>query len=128
VFWLCEEGDDDAFRVGVAISIGEVVCIVIWSGASTLSKVGGVVGCEFEEGGESWSWSMSECQSPGVGLGLRSSAIKSSLSPKGTMATLDLDEWPENQSNVRLMWPSATNAIQVGWTDCDLIMEHTVSK
>jgi hypothetical protein len=45
VFWPCDEGEDEEFRVGVAMSIGEVIGIVIRS----LSL--GVDGCSSSESG-----------------------------------------------------------------------------
>lgn len=42
-FLPCEEGDEEALRVGVAISIGEVEGILQWSRCE-MSKEAGVVG------------------------------------------------------------------------------------
>jgi len=100
VFFLpCDDGDEEAFLVGVAISIGEVDGIVVWS--RSISIYCGVRGCEEEEGGES----MSEGKSPGrLELALAavpSSALKSGPPPRSPTEVEVV--WPESQSKVSFM-------------------------
>jgi len=52
----CDEGDDDAFRVGVAMSIGEVIGIVTLELAISLSSG---VGGWLEKGEDALEWSSS---------------------------------------------------------------------